>query len=397
MAGALSVAAGDGGRGAMSDHTAPASMTGAPAPMRPEPPGFLAASQGDTGVTAVADRSRSLPAGETLLTVTGVCRAFRQERSWATALADWWHRRSPAVLQALHEVSFTVAPGEIVGILGESGSGKSTLARVLMGLTPPDRGRATLAGMPLFEGRRRVELARAMQIIFQDPVASLNPRLSVRTLLEEPLRIHGHVPRADWNERLARTLLEVGLDAGALDRYPGEFSGGQRQRLGICRALLLDPKLLIADEAVSALDVSVQAQIVALLLDLRARRRMAMLFIAHDVALVRQLADRVLVMYRGEIIEEMPTSCLASDARHPYTRRLVSAALQVREPSWQSTAGATAGTADPSPPGAAGSGPPPVGQAAPMSPTGQGVPAGSSLVEIHPGHRVHVSGIARPD
>ncbi|HEY9071029.1 MAG TPA: oligopeptide/dipeptide ABC transporter ATP-binding protein [Candidatus Ozemobacteraceae bacterium] len=268
-----------------------------------------------------------------LLTVAGLCKSFELERPLTARIRDWWTGNPAPRLHALSEVSFEIGHQETVGILGESGSGKSTLARVLMGLYPPDTGTAVLQGRSLFAGDRtaRFENLRQMQMIFQDPFSSLDPRMSVRRILEEPLRIHGLGARAEWHDRLRRGLSEVGLDQDVLERYPSEFSGGQRQRIGICRALILDPLLLIADEAVSALDVSVQAQILELLRQLKQARGISLLFISHDIAVVRQIADRILVLYQGRIVETLPAECLLQDACHPYTRRLLGAALHLRE------------------------------------------------------------------
>ncbi len=319
-----------------------------------------------------------------LLRVEGLCKRFVRERPWWLAAVDRLAGRRAPIVTALDDVSFAIGTNEVVGLLGESGSGKSTLARVLMGLMPHDAGQAWLEGEPLLgAGPRRSALARKLQIIFQDPVASLNPRLSVRSLLSEPLSIHGHVPAAEWERAMQAALTEVGLEANALDRYPGEFSGGQRQRLGICRALLLGPKLLIADEAVSALDVSVQAQIVSLLLQLKAGRGMSLLFIAHDVALVRQVSDRILVLYRGRLVEEMRAECLLSDAAHPYTRRLLGSALTLRE-GREAQGGAPAVAAKSDGGEAAGG----CWYRAECGEAGPECSASSGLRELHSGHRV---------
>lgn len=292
---------------------------------------------GGTGVAiaaaAVAGVAVNAQSEKPVLSVAGVGKAFELERPLWARCADWWSGRDAARVEALSDVSFEVGAHETVGILGESGSGKSTLARVLMGLHQADSGKAALQGRDLFSANRGVMLEnlRHMQMIFQDPFSSLDPRMSVRHILEEPLRIHHVGRRSDWGARLESGLAEVGLERDVLDRYPSEFSGGQRQRIGICRALILDPTLLIADEAVSALDVSVQAQILELLLSLKEARGLSLLFISHDIAVVRQIADRVLVLYRGKIVESMLADCLLRDARHPYTRRLLGAALHLRE------------------------------------------------------------------
>jgi ABC-type glutathione transport system ATPase component len=277
--------------------------------------------------------SAAASAREALLQVEGLGKVFRKEVSWWDRLRPWAHGRESGDVRALQDVSFAVAPGETLGVLGESGSGKSTLARILMGLTIPDAGQATLAGEPLFaaDSGLRQRQRRRMQMVFQDPFGSLDPRMSVRRVLAEPLAVHRALPRREWEGKLVAALAEVGLEPEALDRYPGEFSGGQRQRIGICRALMLDPLLLVADEAVSALDVSVQAQILELLMRLKAGRGLAMIFISHDVAVVRQVSDRILVLYRGRVVELLPADCLTADPSHPYTRHLVAAALLLRE------------------------------------------------------------------
>ena len=289
--------------------------------------GPAAADAGEVGVMAG-------PAGASpVLEVEKVGKRFPLEQPPLRRLRDWWKGRPAPVLQALREVSFSVGARETLGILGESGSGKSTLARVLMGLYQPDGGRATLLGEDLFtaDRARRAWCRRRMQMVFQDPFGSLDPRMNVRQLLAEPLSIHLPFPRGEWEERMVRGLEEVGLEGDSLDRYPSEFSGGQRQRISICRALILDPVLLIADEAVSALDVSVQAQILELLVRLKEGRGLSLLFISHDVAVVRQMADRVLVLFKGTIVESLPARCLLEDVVHPYTRRLLGAALHLRE------------------------------------------------------------------
>ncbi|NLF95693.1 MAG: ABC transporter ATP-binding protein [Candidatus Riflebacteria bacterium] len=268
-----------------------------------------------------------------VLEVNGLSRSFSVEKSLLQSAVDRLRGIEPQSLQALHEVSFSIARGETLGLLGESGSGKSTLARVLMGIYQPDAGSAKLCGREIsgVAGRERLAVLRDMQMVFQDPFGSLDPRMTVRQLISEPLKIHGLMPKENVDAFLARALTDVGLESGALDLYPSEFSGGQRQRIGICRALMLDPALLIADEAVSALDVSVQAQILELLIRLRSERNLAMLFISHDVAVVRQISDRIILLYRGNLVEELPADQLLEHGCHPYTRHLLEAALFLRE------------------------------------------------------------------
>lgn len=230
-------------------------------------------------------------------------------------------------VRAVDAVSFDVFPGETLGLVGESGCGKSTLGRCLMRLHDVSAGRIVLEGIDIAElsPRQLRPYRRHMQMIFQDPAASLNPRRRVGDLLAEPLRIHKIAARAGIGQRLRELMDIVGLPASFLDRYPHEFSGGQRQRIGIARALALEPKLIVADEPVSALDVSVQAQIVNLFSDLRQRLQLTTLFIAHDLSVVRQVSERTAVMYLGSIVEIGPTDLLFRKPAHPYTQALLSA------------------------------------------------------------------------
>jgi oligopeptide transport system ATP-binding protein len=228
------------------------------------------------------------------------------------------------VLRAVDGVDLTVYKGETLGLVGESGCGKSTLARCVVGLYTPTAGEIRYAGSPLSVKRDRAE-RRRMQMVFQDPYASLNPRMTVRQMLSELLRVHKMVPKARVDERCRELLDLVGLGPRALDALPGQFSGGQRQRVSIARALALEPELLVADEPVSALDVSVQATVLNLLDELRGQLGLTVLLIAHNMAVVRHVCDRVAVMYLGRIVETAPTAELFSDARHPYTAGLLRA------------------------------------------------------------------------
>jgi oligopeptide/dipeptide ABC transporter ATP-binding protein len=230
-------------------------------------------------------------------------------------------------VQAVTDVSLAVGRGEAVGLVGESGSGKSTIGRLLLGLLPPTEGHVELDGVNLGQarGRQLRRLRRRMQLVFQDPYSSLDPRRRIGDQIADGLAIHDLCPKAERRARTEALLVQVGLPASHADRYPHEFSGGQRQRVGIARALATNPEFLVADEPVSALDVSVQAQVLALLADLRTRLGLGLLFISHDLHVVRSLCDRVLVLYLGRVMEEGPAAEVLDNPRHPYTRALLSA------------------------------------------------------------------------
>nr|WP_207620350.1 oligopeptide/dipeptide ABC transporter ATP-binding protein [Oharaeibacter diazotrophicus] len=239
---------------------------------------------------------------------------------------------SGRTVHAVENVSLAVRRGDTLGLVGESGSGKSTLGRCLTRLYDVTAGEILFDGVDIAraDGRALAPVRRRMQMIFQDPSASLNPRRTVRDLIGEPLAVHGLRPRREIPARLDELMDLVGLPAAYLDRYPHEFSGGQRQRIGIARALAVEPELIVADEPVSALDVSVQAQIVNLFADLRERLGLTYVFIAHDLGVVRQVADRVAVMYLGGIVETGDTTAVFGAPAHPYTEALVSAIPQAR-------------------------------------------------------------------
>jgi oligopeptide/dipeptide ABC transporter ATP-binding protein len=231
-------------------------------------------------------------------------------------------------VHAVEDVSLDVAAGEAVGLVGESGCGKTTLGRAILRLLEPTAGRVVFAGTDLtaLSPRELRPLRRQFQMIFQDPFSSLNPRLPVGESVGEALDIHGlAADAADRRRRIAAALQGVGLEPAAAARYPHEFSGGQRQRVGIARALAVEPRLLVCDEPVSALDVSVQAQVINLLQDLQRERGLAYLFISHDLAVVEHLCQRVVVMYLGRVVESGPTREVTGAPRHPYTRALLSA------------------------------------------------------------------------
>lgn len=228
---------------------------------------------------------------------------------------------------AVNGISLSVRRGEVLGVVGESGCGKSTLGKCILRLIPPTSGRVVFDGVDVTTASRAElrALRRRMQMVFQDPYSSLNPRMTARTMLREVLRFHRAVPRDQVERRIVQLLEDVELGADALHRFPHEFSGGQRQRLNIARALAVDPDFLVADEPVSALDVSVQAQILNLLQDLRQKRRLTMLFISHDLKVVEHFCDRVMVVYRGFCVEDIAADRLYDHAAHPYTRVLLEA------------------------------------------------------------------------
>ncbi|MGB3815578.1 MAG: ATP-binding cassette domain-containing protein [Shinella sp.] len=235
--------------------------------------------------------------------------------------------RGRRMLHAVNGISFELAKGECLSIVGESGCGKSTTALSILGLQEPTEGtiryRGQLLAGPGAPGR--MERAKAVQMVFQDPYASLNPRQSVRTSLAAPLKLHGITAASEISDRIEAMMANVGLTPEQADRYPHEFSGGQRQRIGIARALILEPEIVVLDEPVSALDVSIRAQIINLLLDLQEKLGLSYLMISHDLSVVEHMSDRVLVMYFGQIVEEGGWRQIFEAPSHPYTRRLIAA------------------------------------------------------------------------
>lgn len=235
--------------------------------------------------------------------------------------------RGHAIVQAVDDVSFTVAEGEVLGIVGESGCGKSTLGKTLLRLEEKTDGAVRYRGKEVFDlqDKELKELRREVQMVFQDPFSSLNPRKKVDALLRQPLRVHGVADRKEQDERIKAMMREVGLNPQFRNRFPHQFSGGQRQRIGIARALMLEPEFVVCDEAVSALDVSVQAQILNLLLELQEKYSLTYVFIAHDLAVVEFISTRILVMYLGRIVEIASKEEIMNDPLHPYTKALFAA------------------------------------------------------------------------
>lgn len=229
-------------------------------------------------------------------------------------------------VHAVEKVSFDLRAGETLAIVGESGCGKSTVARSVLQLDRPNSGSVRFEGQEMLGASRRAlrQFRRQVQTVFQDPFSSLNPRMTVARALMDPMRVHKHLPPRQMRARAAELLAKVDLDASALERFPHAFSGGQRQRICIARALALDPRLIIADEAVASLDVTIQAQVINLLMDLQAALGIALLFISHDMAVVERIAHRVAVMYLGEIVEIGDRRSVFNDPQHPYTRKLLS-------------------------------------------------------------------------
>jgi peptide/nickel transport system ATP-binding protein len=238
-----------------------------------------------------------------------------------------WYGAKKPVNRAVDDVAFQIETGKTLGIVGESGCGKSTLARMIVGLLQPDAGEILLEGKSVtnLKGEAKLNFHRTVQLVFQDPLSSLNPRKSIRQILEGPLEALTELDKPGRKERVAELMRVVGLRPEFIDRYPHEFSGGQCQRIGIARALAPSPRLIVLDEPVSALDVSVQAQVLKLLKDLQARLGLTFAFISHDLAVVEALSDSVMVMYRGKVVESGARERLFREPQHDYTRTLLAA------------------------------------------------------------------------
>ncbi len=273
--------------------------------------------------TVEMPQAASTPTGQddTLLEVRGL-------KMYFPVTSGILFQRAVAYIKAVDDISFTVRRGETLGLVGESGCGKTTTGRCILRLYKPTEGEILFDGVDVAQARtgQMRAMRRQMQIIFQDPYSSLNPRMTAGNIIGEPLAVHGLVNnKREYRERVAELLTNVGLNPYMADRFPHEFSGGQRQRIGVARALSVDPAFIVCDEPVSALDVSIQAQIINLLEDLQERYNLTYLFIAHDLSVVRHISDRVAVMYLGKLVEIADRNAIYENPQHPYTRALLSA------------------------------------------------------------------------
>ena len=261
-----------------------------------------------------------------LLALDAVSKRFVRRLDAAEKIVNLFGgNRREEVVHAVDNVSLQIAEGEVVGLVGESGCGKSTLGRVVAGVHAPSAGRVLWRGRDIesLSGAERREATLKIQMIFQDPMSSLNPRMRVRDIVGEAPRVHGLVSSGEVADYVDRMLLRVGLDPSYKSRYPHQFSGGQRQRIGIARALAVQPDFLVCDESIAALDVSIQAQVLNLFMDLREDLGLTYLFISHDLGVVEHLADRVVIMYLGRVVESAPAAELFADPNHPYARALL--------------------------------------------------------------------------
>ncbi len=279
-------------------------------------------------MSAALGTARAPAKGAPVIEMRGVSKRFGKTLDFAAKLARRLSRapEEPSVVRAVDNVDLTIAKGEVVGLVGESGCGKSTLGRMVAGIMPPSDGDVLWHGHDIsrLSPERRRQAKLKVQMIFQDPYASLNPRLRVSEIVGEAPRVHGLVPAGQFDAYVDAQMRRAGLDPAYKRRYPHQFSGGQRQRIGIARALAVQPEFLVCDEAVAALDVSIQAQIINLFLDLRTELDLTYLFISHDLGVVEHLSDRVVIMYLGRIVEEAPSEEIFARANHPYTQALLS-------------------------------------------------------------------------
>lgn len=260
-----------------------------------------------------------------ILNVSHLSKTFPIKRN----IAEIVRKKEQKYVRAVEDVTFSIRKGETLGLVGESGCGKSTLSKTLIRLYKPDDGKIMFdqyGDLALKEGAALTKARRDIQMVYQDPYSSLNPKMTIRQMFYEILSVHHICPKEEFEKKIIEILDMVGMPSYALDRYPSAFSGGQRQRIGIARALILNPALLIADEPVSALDMSIQAQIINLLMDLKAKLNLTMLFISHDLRVVQYLSDRVMVMYLGRVVEMGSAEELFQHPAHPYTQILIQAA-----------------------------------------------------------------------
>jgi oligopeptide/dipeptide ABC transporter ATP-binding protein len=270
----------------------------------------------------------STPANGPLLELRGITRHFRSKATLAERiLAGIGRGAPPPTVRAVDGVDLTVERGEVLGLVGESGCGKSTLARIVTGILKPSAGEVVYDQRPVarLKGKERLDFLLKVQMVFQDPYASLDPRMKVSRIVGEALSVHRLKPRAEIDAAVDQALAEVGLDITYRDRYPHQFSGGQRQRIGIARALAVKPDFLVCDEPVSALDVSIQAQVINLFMDVRERHGLTYLFVSHDLGLVRHISDRVAIMYLGRIVEIGRADEIFAEPAHPYSAALIKA------------------------------------------------------------------------